>query len=247
MSLSIHVAISLLFAGGTTMLAACDGGGSWSEEDHEAAMNVLVQQIADIESDLERVNGYVAIHDNELQYTRGLDRHDGGLINESLWPDAEASYGRLVTMDELATWANDSHADYATHQHHVTGLTTDIDGDTAHVESYIMFSSDTPRDKSRDAEGVPSPGRIPSGAKASLGTGRYLNRYERRDGAWKSRVHEYVHEISMRLQAVDLCAKGCLGRWDKTDISYLRPLRPLSEMERQRRAEESRRPRASGD
>ena len=58
-------------------------------------------------------------------------------------------------------------------------------------------------------------------------------------------VHEYTHDISMMLQAVDLCATACLGRWDRSDISYLRPLNPLSAEERAARAAQSRSPHAA--
>jgi hypothetical protein len=81
---------------------------------------------------------------------------------------------------------------------------------------------------------------------ATLGTGRYVNRYERRNGEWRLIVHEYVHDISMRLEAVDLCATGCLGRWDTTDISYLRPLQPLTVEERRARAELGKTPHGGG-
>jgi len=122
-------------------------------------------------------------------------------------------------------------------------LTLDIDGDTAHEEGYILYSSDMPRYKAVDIPGVPTPGRAMPGAFATLGTGRYVNRYERRSGDWRMIVHEYVNDISMRLEAVDLCAAACLGRWDKSDISYSRPLQPLTAEERRQRAEQGKAPR----
>jgi hypothetical protein len=47
----------------------------------------------------------------------------------------------------------------------------------------------------------------------------------------------------MRLPAVDVCADGCLGRWDASDISYRRPLEPLSADERRARVEQGKTPR----
>jgi hypothetical protein len=219
-----------------------------SRSDDTADLELLASleaRLGEIESQLMHVADYRAVLDNELQYTRGLDRHDEGLINASFWADAQASYGTLVSMDELAVWANESHAASAAHQHHVTTLTLDVDRDTAHEEGYILYSSDARRDTSFDSEGVPTPGRVVAGSFATLGTGRYVNRYERRDGEWRMIVHEYVHDISMPLEAVDLCARGCLGRWDSSDISYLRPLRPLSRRERAQRAEQGTMPRAT--
>ena len=101
------------------------------------------------------------------------------------------------------------------------------------------------RNKSLDTDGIPTPGRAVVGSFATLGTGRYVNRYERRDGDWRMIVHEYVNDISMRLEAVDLCATGCLGRWDSSDISYMRPLQPLTVEERRQRSEAGTMPHAA--
>jgi hypothetical protein len=210
-----------------------------------AALNALDARLAALESDVAGMATYQAIWENELEYTRGLDRHDEALERAVFWPDAAISYGNVVPYEELAPWANASHANSAAHQHHVTGLTLDVAGDVAHEEGYIFYSSDMARDKARDTAGTPTPGRAVAGSFATFGTGRYVNRYERRNGDWRMRVHEYVHDISLRLEAVDLCATGCLGRWDATDISYLRPLAPLTADERRVRAERGRTPHAT--
>jgi len=182
------------------------------------------------------------ILENELRYTRGLDRHNDDLIRDAYWQDAAVTYGVLRPVSGLAAWANETHAKRAGHQHHVTTLTLDVDGDTAHEEGYILFSADLIRDTQFDTRGAPTPGRLLAGSTATLGSGRYINRYERRNGLWKMAVHEYVHDLSVRLQPVDLCATGCLGRWDSTDISYLRPLQPLSVEVRRQRAELGKKP-----
>lgn len=212
-----------------------------------AALQALDARLTKLEADVASLATYQAIWENELEYTRGLDRHDETLERNVFWPDARISYGRLVPYDELATWANASHANAAAHQHHVTGLTLDVDGATAHEEGYILYSSDAQRDTSRDTPGTPTPGRVVAGSMATLGTGRYVNRYELRNGDWRMIVHEYVHDVSMRLRAVDLCAAACLGRWDRSDISYLRPLEPLTVDERRARAEQSQAPHAAAN
>jgi hypothetical protein len=195
-----------------------------------------------MEATLETLGTDRAILENELRYTRGLDRHDEDLIRDAYWQDAAVTYGVLRPVPELGPWANETHAKRAAHQHHVTSLTLDVDGDTAHEEGYILFSADLIRDTSFDTPGAPTPGRLLAGSKATLGTGRYVNRYERRNGLWKMAVHEYVHDLSVRLEPVDLCATGCLGRWDTTDISYLRPLQPLAAEVRRQRAELGKKP-----
>jgi hypothetical protein len=213
--------------------------------DQLALLATLDARVVALEADVADMATYQAIWENELKYTRGLDRHDEALERAVFWPDAAISYGNLVEYEELAAWANASHANSAGHQHHVTGLTLDVDGAVAHEEGYIFYSSDLVRDKSKDTPGVPTPGRVAAGSFATFGTGRYVNRYERRDGDWRMIVHEYVHDVSLRLPTVDLCAEACLGRWDSSDISYLRPLQPLTIDERRARAELSRMPRAT--
>jgi len=239
-----------LFVGAALLLLAV-AGAYWLLGERRAAdvpsreaLEAIDARLAVLEADVAGMATYQAIWENELEYTRGLDRHDEALERAVFWPDAAISYGTAVPYEELASWANAGHANSAAHQHHVTGLTLDVDGASAHEEGYILFSSDMSRERALDAAGAPTPGRVVAGSLATLGTGRYVNRYERRNGDWRMIVHEYVNDISMRLEAVDLCADGCIGRWDSSDISYLRPLEPLTAEERRARAEQSKTPHA---
>jgi hypothetical protein len=225
--------------------AACSRGGNDTGKAAAdlAVLRAIDAKLAKLETDVASMATYQAIWDNELNYTRGLDRHDPALMPKSFWPEASISYGSPVKVADIVSYANDGHSNSAAHQHHVTGLTLDVDGNTAHEEGYILYSSDMPRNKALDTAGSATPGRALLGGKlTSLGTGRYENRYERRDGQWRMIVHEYTHDITMLLQPVDLCATACLGRWDTSDISYLRPLNPLSAEDRAARAEQSRSP-----
>jgi hypothetical protein len=228
--------------------AACSRSGNDAGKDAAdlALLRALDSRLAMLEADVSSMATYQAIWDNELNYTRGLDRHDPALMPKSFWPEASISYGSPIKVADIVSYANDGHSNAAAHQHHVTGLTLDVDGNTAHEEGYILYSSNMPRNKALDTPGEPTPGRALAGKLTTLGTGRYENRYERRDGEWRMIVHEYTHDISMMLTAVDLCATACLGRWDRSDISYLRPLEPLSAEERAKRAEESRHPHGAG-
>jgi len=224
-------------------MSACSSGGSAGTADSEDVVPAdLVAQLTRMEAALEKIGTHEAILENELRYTRGLDRHDEALIRDAYWSDAAVTYGVRRPVSELGPWANETHAKRAAHQHHVTGLTLDVAGDTAHEEGYILFSADLIRDTRFDTRGAPTPGRVTAGSLATLGTGRYVNRYERRDGQWKMIVHEYVHDSSVRFEPVDLCAVSCLGRWDSTDISYLRPLQPLPVEVRRQRAELGKKP-----
>ena len=64
---------------------------------------------------------------------------------------------------------NDAHAQaFVDHLHNLTTHTVDIDGDTAHAETYVIGTM-----------------RIRDGKTLSLMGGRYLDRLERRNGQWR--------------------------------------------------------------
>ena len=117
--------------------AACSRGGN---DTGKAAADLAVLRSLDakltkVEADVASMATYQAIWDNELNYTRGLDRHDPALMPKSFWPEASISYGSPVKVADIVSYANDGHSNSAAHQHHVTGLTLDVDGNTAHEEA----------------------------------------------------------------------------------------------------------------
>src|SRR5512134_1221359 len=66
-----------------------------------AALSALDAKLAALEADVANVAAYEGIWENELQYTRGLDRHDETLIRNVFWSEAKASYGTLIDVEEL--------------------------------------------------------------------------------------------------------------------------------------------------
>jgi hypothetical protein len=80
--------------------------------------------------------------------------------------------------------------------------------------------------------------------KTRLGSGRYIERWERRNGEWKILVREYVEDLSLLGDTVDLCTGGgCLGSWDRNDLSYVRPLEHQTPEQRRARGDANRQPR----
>jgi hypothetical protein len=159
-----------------------------------------------------------------MRYTRGADRHDVELIRSAFWPDAKISYGNPMTLEQFVHWVNNVHSqNFAAHQHHVTGQTVDIGGTTAHVEDYVIYFL-VPRDKAADKMGTATPGHAGASSKMKIGSGRYIERWERRNGEWKIIVREYVEELALEGDSIDICARGCLGSWDHDDLGYARPL-----------------------
>jgi hypothetical protein len=97
-------------------------------------------------------------------------------------------------------------------QHHLPNQTCEIDGDTAHTETYYIFSSSN------------------LNGTRNFGQGRYLDRLERRDGEWKIAFRHCLIERSTRQQAEkqpfagapDPHANGIPSQ-SRSDPSYQKP------------------------
>lgn len=164
------------------------------------------------------------IADALQRYIRGIDRHDKDLARSAFWPDARINMGASgpQALDEYVSHEEGLLATYLAHQHHITGQTVEIKGNTAHVESYVLF--------------LALPHNVAE--KTEIGSGRYIERWEKRKGEWKIIVREYVHDLTVHAETVDYCAtRPCMGRWDREDLSYVRPLQPLTAEQRRARAE----------
>jgi len=196
--------------------------GVAAAESQQAQIDSLRAQLASLTSEVAYLRDRQAILDCLKRYTRGADRHDAELIKSAFWPDATISYGRPITVEEFAKWANSLHAaKYVQNQHHVTGQTVDIQGNIAHVESYVVYFLLS--------------GEQTTGTN-TIGSGRYIEQYEKRNGEWRIRIREYIPDVLFEAATpIDMCPPGlgCLGKRDRTDISYMRPLQPMTDRPRQ--------------
>lgn len=154
------------------------------------------------------------IRDLVYTYARGVDRHDADLVASVYHPDAIDQHGDFVGSGrELAEWGNALHArKYVSHQHHVTCHTVEIDGDEAHAESYLLHVL-----RRRDGTGL------------NFGSGRYLDRLERRDGVWKIVARQTIIDMFCEAGGEGPEARRVIGTyvngtWGRDDPSYARPL-----------------------
>lgn len=149
------------------------------------------------------------------RFSRGMDRFDRETFLSAFHTDATIAAGPFVGGPvELYDWAQALHeqGQIAT-QHVLTNHTCEIDGDTAHTETYYQFCARN-RDDSNWIAG-----------------GRYLDRLERRNGAWKIALRTNMIEWSGILPTMpipfgdvpDIHGNGAPSR-DKSDPSYQRPL-----------------------
>ena len=150
-----------------------------------------------------------------LRYTRGVDRHDRELMLSAYWPDAFDEHGVAEGhAADFVDWAIGWHGEYQSkHQHVIANHSVELDGDTAHGETYYVFWGE-------NRMGPPT-----------LAFGRYIDRFEKRDGEWRIAHRVCVNEkaglfMENRLpeDAERLLYKSGPNRRDKGDISYIRPL-----------------------
>lgn len=128
------------------------------------------------------------IYDCMMRYCRGMDRFDREVIASAYHPDAVDDHGAYIgPVEGFIDYAFALHGRLQQRtQHHITNHYCEIDGDTAHSESYYIFRS----------LNVDEPWH-------SITSGRYIDRLERRDGRWG---------IVARICTVEVRDKG----WDPT-------------------------------
>ncbi len=149
------------------------------------------------------------------RFCRGIDRFDRALFLSAFHDDAEIAAGNFVGGPvALCNWAFDLHdAMQHTTQHALLNHSCEIDGDTAHTETYYQFIGRN-RDDSMWIAG-----------------GRYIDRLELRAGEWRIALRTNAIEWSCMPPAVplpfadvpDLNANGQPQR-GPDDPSYTRPL-----------------------
>ncbi|MGO9380545.1 MAG: nuclear transport factor 2 family protein [Mycobacterium sp.] len=149
------------------------------------------------------------------RFSRGMDRFDRELVLSAFHPDAVIAAGDFVggPMD-LYAWASDLHeqGQVATH-HNLLNNTCEIDGDSAHSETYYLFVA-----RNRDETN-------------SITGGRYLDRLLRRNGQWRIALRINAIEWSGMVPTMplpfadvpDIHGNGAPTR-SKADPSYQRPL-----------------------
>jgi ketosteroid isomerase-like protein len=183
---------------------------------------------AELESAVIELQDRQAIDDCLMSYSRGIDRHDRELLRSVYHDDAVDDHGMFVgSPDEFIDWAFGMHeASHLSHQHCIFNRTCDLDGDTAHVESYYMFVGMNQR-----------------GAPLAMSGGRYIDRFEKRDGRWAiaarvcvrdwAPLDEIPAELDQSQMTVaplddrtrEMMRTGFQVAQDRSDPSYLRPLR----------------------
>jgi hypothetical protein len=167
-----------------------------------------------IEEQTKELKDRQAIYDCLMRYCRGIDRLDVGILKTAYHPDGTDDHGIFSgNAWEFAEFIGPFDAELGVRQqtHRVDNVLIEFTGpDTASVESYnVTFI---------DAE-------TPDGMASSVVGGRYLDRFERRDGQWKIAHRLYVMDWNINGASTAEWQHGLFGRLphgriDMQDTSY---------------------------
>ena len=157
-----------------------------------------------------------AIEDVVHAHARGHDRFDVALMRAAYHDDGvdEHGSGAINSAADYPDWANRIHAGGSQLcLHNITTHNCEIDGNTAHVESYVLVGL-----------------LNPSGNSVRFINGRYIDRMEKRDGKWAIVLRRCTVDLLIAGDASILALpqfrdggfiKGARGT---DDVSYRRPL-----------------------
>ena len=119
-----------------------------------------------------------AIRDCLYRYARAIDRSDADLLRTVYWPDAIDDHVLYIgNAYEFIDWCVPLLAQVEHSQHMLGNVQIDLDGDTARVETYYHAYERRRRASSEPYE--------------MFVGGRYLDKFERRQGEWRI-LHRYV-------------------------------------------------------
>lgn len=154
-----------------------------------------------------------AIKEQIYTYCRAVDRGDKALMRSVYHPDATDNHGVFegLASDFVNLDVNKIMPGLLITQHSISNILIELEGDAATVESYVTAYHRVRGD---------------DGEYDLLMWGRYLDRFERRHGAWKIARRQCVfdgirHDKASADWSMDWCANfRPLGRRDGRDPLY---------------------------
>ncbi len=159
-----------------------------------------------------------AIADVLRHYARGLDRKDIPLLQSAYHPDStdhHGAFGDYTPAPEaiVEDWLIRD-ADRAFSHHLLLNSSVELDGDDAYGETYFqVIAGLTP--EAAERTGKPA---------LTIGAGRYIDHFQRRDGEWRIARRVLISEFSAALNATENPQALLWARRSKEDPSYDRPL-----------------------
>lgn len=153
----------------------------------------------------------LALHDLVMMYCRAIDRRDYKLLRSLYWDEAVEDRGATGrgTIDERIEYVKQSQTRFETTVHRIFNTLFSIDGNKAEGEHYIEAYHRTP---------APA-------AQELIAGGRYLDKYEKRNGVWKFIYRARVSDRAEMRPADQAAYQQFItpessGRVDGEDLSY---------------------------
>ena len=161
--------------------------------------------MSDVEG-LERLLDERAIGRVLQTYCRGRDRLDPELISSIYHPGGTDLHGSYKGPGpSYAQWVVDTSARHEATMHFIGNTTFAFDGDVCHTETYVRATHVIEED----------------GPRLELFFGRYLDRFERRDGRWLIAQRVVVRDSMQTLPVTPMMPpRAFQGRRDHDDPSY---------------------------
>jgi hypothetical protein len=161
---------------------------------------------------LDVLNSRAEITDVLFRYARGWDRLDEEALRSCFWPDSMHQHGGFTgkSQDFLTAGLKVVGALPRPTTHMITNFTIDIVGDRAVSECY--FRSHHRRKK-----------KTGDGQEDWMLNGRYLDRFERREGVWKIAFRRGLHDFAHTFDPADTS----LDSAPPDQLSGLKPEDPL--------------------
>jgi len=152
------------------------------------------------------------IYDCLVRYCHGVDKFDRELVRSAYHDDAIDDHGDFVgPVDDFIDWAFNYHQTFQKRtMHAICTHRCELDGDTAHTETYWQFLS-LNREEPHHTSAY----------------GRYIDRFEKRDGRWAIAQRFCVLTGLDGVQDAQALAGDAAfvpSTRDRTDPSYMRPL-----------------------
>ncbi|MEM7285828.1 MAG: nuclear transport factor 2 family protein [Actinomycetota bacterium] len=124
------------------------------------------------------------IQDVLHRYCRSMDRIDDDLARSVWHDDGTAHYSGIYegTGHGFVEWVSEFHKGLVSTSHQITTTLIEVDGDRAGSEAYVTVRLRFSRDDDSRFD--------------VCGTGRYLDRWSRRDGVWAVDHRVYVGDQS---------------------------------------------------
>lgn len=156
------------------------------------------------------------IEDCLCRYARGVDRRDWPAVRACFHEDAVDRHGEFHgTADEFVDWVRNRHAAVPFAMHFLGNSLIDFrDENTAAVETYFIAF--------QRRERTAADGSV-EGTDADV-FGRYVDRFERRDGGvWRIARRSVVYDSTRTQPSTNHLRKlvGVIGRRDAEDAVYM--------------------------